>query len=670
MLATLLLACAETALAPVGATPLRPGDPHVLVIVLDGVRVDETTSTTPSDLTGVTGEQWASNLWADLAPDATVVRSILNPVLTSTAPGHAAMLIGRPEPLFTVGFQVGAGPGLYRPQIPTIFEAARDQLGWSAADTTFLANTPVPESVLESIYPGQEGAGGTWVPVYARGSDTQIEDDDTRLVDLVRASIEAGPPPFFLVNLHDADRTGHRGEDGVYPNRVAEQDAAVAELWRWLTENHPDYVDGLLLVVTADHGRHRHDLDMGWTGHGDSCDGCREVPLFLAGEGVAKGVVAEGTYTLLDLAPTFAAHLGIDLPWAHGLPLTPLVEGGAPGRTGEVDVSVSAGRVATRAWRDDFTARSEVRVDGVPVSTPGVFAAEAPTLLVGTLGTFVCHRELAIEPVDGNLPWRARCLVETEAGWEELGFPDENVGPFWRADLFEHDGALWAAWVHTPLFRDDSDALDGVRLARWTPDRGWWPQQHVEAYHTLTDVAAAPTADGFLAAGVVNLPDPDEPYTRRASVWSFDAQGADERGRSAFPLDALLDEPRRVERPAIRAVGDTVDLAMLGVGADARFVAVARSTDGGVTWTEATALPAGGGALLVHVTPQWDGDHIVWGALLDDGTSGLCRATLGGTTTCVSTGSPRLDSFDVEAGVATVSVDTGVGQWELGDVRW
>jgi hypothetical protein len=664
-----LLALAGCVDVPKGATPIRPGDPHVLVIVLDGVRVDECTRDTVSDITGVTGPEWADDIWADLAPDATVVRSIVNPVLASTAPGHAALLMGRAEPIFTVGFQQALGSGIYHPMLPTIFEETRLQLGWAAEDTVFLANTVVPQNITESLYPGYEAVPGTWSAVYEQGSTTAIEQDDTRIVNLLKDSIEAGPPPLYVINLHDADRTGHDGEDAGYEERVAEQDVRVAELWRWLKQNKPGYLDGLLLVVTGDHGRHRHALDGGWTNHGDSCAGCREVPLFLAGEGVAEGAVEEGSYSLLDVAPTIAAHLGVDLPWAEGLPLSPLVGGVSGGRSGEIDVATSGGRVAARVWLDDFASRSEVRVDDEVVSTPGIFAAEAPSLLVGD-ATYVCFRELSLEPdAEDYLPWRPRCLVDQGSGWEEMGFPTDAVGPFWRPTLVEHDGALWASWLHTPLTRG-AYGSDGVRLARWTAESGWSTEQGLGTYFTTTDVTMTPTASGFLVAAVENDGDPEEPYTRHAAVWTFDADGRDDGVERTFYLDELLSEPRRVERTALWADGDRVRLAMLAMDEDTRAVAVVESPDGGAAWGTPSLLPTEG-ELLVHLTPQWDDGAVVWGAMLDDGTAGLCRAVPGAAEAeCVSTGSPRIDSFSVSAGVAAVSVDTGVGQWELGEVRW
>lgn len=663
LLLPLLAACAD----PPTSDGLEPGDPHVLVIIMDGVRVDEVTGTWASDLTEMTGEEWAVNLWTDVAPDATVVRSILNPVLTSTGPGHAAIVTGRPEEVMTVSFQLERGAELYRPTIPTIFEEARKQLNYQEEDAVLMANAVVMQSVNESIYPGYEDYAGTWNEITEPLDPESVETDDTRAIALLQRSIAEGPPPLFVVNLHDADRAGHADND--YPGHVEEQDIELAGLWNWIAANRKNYLDNLLVVITADHGRHRHDMDFGYEAHGDSCDGCREVPLFVLGTGVTKGKVEDsGGYSLIDIAPTLASHLGIDLPWGQGLPLSPLVEGASGGRTGEVEVSSSNGHVATQVWLDDFHARSEIQVDGEVVSTPGIYSAENPTLYVGDSASIVCFRELSEEVEDGFYPWRPRCLANTGSGWEDIGFPDDYTGPFFEATIDEKDGSYWISWLYTPRTRD-VDGTDGIRLARWTPTEGWDDPQGTSIIFTSTAVTFTPTTSGFLLAATTNLNDPDEPYTRRTTVFTFDEEGVDDGNSVDFQLEELTGETRRVEHPTLTADGDTVHLGMLAMEPDRTFPAWVESTDGGHTWGTPTAMPTQGQA-FTHLPLQWDGAWLVWGALIDD-EAALCRATVTDTApSCVSTGATRLDSFSAHDGVATVSVDTGTGQWELGEVRW
>ncbi|MFZ5479935.1 MAG: sulfatase-like hydrolase/transferase [Myxococcota bacterium] len=667
MLLLALLACKpkETPWGGELSDALEPGDPHVLVLIVDGVRVDEITGDWTSDLTDTTGEAHAGRVWSDVVADGTVVRSIHNAVLTSTAPGHATLTTGRAEPIFTVAITDG-DPGLYYPQLPTVFDEARAQMGWEREDTVLFANSVVMPSAVATIHPGYEELGGTWAMLAdANGS---VVEDDTRLVNELEVLLANAPPPVVYVNIHDSDRAGHAGGD--YVGRVTEVDRLLADLWTWIDEKQPTYRDNLLVIVTTDHGRHRHDLDGGWKNHGDACGGCREQPLILFGEGVRAGVEDDGRYLLADVAPTVAAHLGIDLPYAQGLPLSSLADtANVPGRSGEVAVAVAGQHLAAQRWRDDFDARSEVVVDGEVVSTPGVFAAEAPSLAETSLGTVACWREYTREENDdGYFPWTARCLADTGDGWTDIGFPDPDVGPFWRARIAERDGRVWVAWLHTPKNRGVNGDDDGVWAASWTPDGGWSDPSGTDVQFTTVDVEVAATEDGLLAAAGTSLGDPLGPYSRRIATWGFSTSGAAEGEGEVFDFEYTLSSPRRVERPALAADGDHVRLAMLAFEEGRRAVYWVESTDGGDTWTGPAVVAEG--ELFAHVSPRWDGDALVYAALDDAGDAALCRAVPGDTSECISLGSPRIDGFDVEDGVATASVDVGVGEWEVVQVGW
>ncbi|MFN7142468.1 MAG: alkaline phosphatase family protein, partial [Myxococcota bacterium] len=454
-----------------GCVEADPLPPAAIVLVLDGVRTDEFSSRFASDLTGVPGDEYAAETWRAVAPDATVVRAALNPGITITAPAHASMVVGRDEALANFPVDTARGPGRYLPELPTIFEEARAQLGLGEDEVFFLANTELLSPVAESLYPGFDG-GARYDLVLDNGKPV---NDDTPVMEELLARIEAGGPRLVFVNLHDVDRAGHYGEGDAYIDDVAKIDGLLADFWKALERDHPDLVPSLLLVVTADHGRHRHDDHDGFHNHGDACTGCREVPLMLLGAAKA-GQDLDATVTSVDLAPTLAAHLGIDLPWAEGLPFAEALGAlDTPRRSGDVDVSASGERIALRSWRDDREARSEVVVDGEVVSTPGIHAAEAPTLLYTAGGARVCFREIDLATGEDTLPWRARCLAESDGAWVEMGFPDDEVGPFFRASLTERDGRLWAAWPNNPHGMTDLGEEGGVGLAvaAWDPATGW-----------------------------------------------------------------------------------------------------------------------------------------------------------------------------------------------------
>lgn len=642
--------------------------PIAVVLVLDGVRVDEFTSAWPSELTGVPGEEYAEETWATMVPGATVVRAARNLGVTVTAPAHAVLLTGREE--LYANFPIDDGPALYRPELPTLFEEAREQLGLPVEDVVLMGNTELIEGVTSSLYPGL-GMGARF-DLVATGDGRAERDDEPVFEDLL-ALLET-EPRLVVVNLHDADRAGHFGEEGEYADNVEKLDDLLAEFWTTLSEERPDLVERMLLVVTADHGRHRHDEHEGYRSHGDSCAGCREIPLLLVG-GARPGQERTDDVALLDLAPTLAAWLDVELPWADGLPYGEAFDRlDATARSGDVHVALSAGRTAYQRWRDDRSARSEVRVDDALVSTPGIFSAEAPVLLETADGARLCFRELDLDPDAEFLPWRPRCLAEIEGEWAEIGFPDAEVSPAFRPALIEREGVLWAVWPRNPDGAADTGLEGEVALAfaPWTAE-GWGAAVTTSALFP-TDAAVAATSRGLVLAVGTNLDPPESRYTRRIRVVPVEV-AAEPIPDAATDLtfESLAGPDARPERPALAADGDAVRLAALVHLAEGdTLVVAATSADGGLTWAEPVALPDAGPP-FPHLAPIWDGDQLVWAVAPGDrdGEALLCRAALGDVeAACVGVGGPRIHSFGVEGGEALVSVDAAVGAWERRMVRW
>lgn len=628
--------------------------PSAIVLVVDGVRTDEFCGTTPSDLTGVPGDAMAPDVWADLAPDAAWHRGLLNTGVTITAPAHAALLTGTPEPYANFPMRGDDGPALYRPLVPTLFEAARARLGLDAEDVVLVANTGLLEGLTRSATPGGEGA--TWDLVPDATDDDGWPSDDAGVLDEIRRLVDEGPPRLVVANLHDVDRAGHYGEDPEYPARIGMVDAEIAAFYQWLRDEHPAYAANLLLVVTADHGRHRGAAEDGWRNHGDACDGCREAPLFVVGPGFAPGEMPTAPHAL-DLAPTIAAHLGFPLPWAQGFPL-----GEGTVRSGEIAVAASGGLVATQVWRDAVDARSEVVVDGEVVSTPGARGAEAPTVLDGAIRA-ACWREL--DDTGDARPWVPRCRADTGGGWADIGFAVAEVGPSTEIALVERDGRLWAAWPENAHgVAELMGGTVGLAVASWSPTEGWSaPVLTVSTFPT--DAALVATADGLVAAWGTSLGDPDSRYTRRVRVQPFMiAEGVATAGAGVD----LAREGARVEHPVLTTDG-ALRLAFVVIGRERVTVEATTSADGGRTWDTPVALPARGEPVL-HVPPAWDGDAVVW-ATVDANDTLLCRARPGDAdAACVSVGSPRVDSFAVTPGGATVVRDADVAAWERAEVAW
>ncbi len=626
-----------------------------MILVLDGVRSEEFTSDERvSDLTGVTGQAYASETWAALGPTMATLRAALNPGVTITAPGHAQMVTGRLDPY--ANFPVSDGPGLYRPEYPTMFEELRAQTGLAGDQAVFLGNTELLQGEVQSIQPGSADLAGQYTLLYDPDKPNAPINDDEPMADAVEAAVTESRPRLLLANFHDVDRAGHYGAGDAYINDVKKLDGILPALWSWLGEHDPAYRDNLLIFVTADHGRHRHDGDDGWHNHGDTCSGCREVPLMVLGGEAQGGTELAGNWTLLDLAPTIAAHIGFDVPWAEGMPIDEVVSGGTL-RSGEVGLSAD-GTAWVHYLADDF-ARDEVVVDDAVVSTAGAMFAEGVHGGVAGDTRWACWRELAVDDAMLYWPWIGNCRVDPGDGWEDIGFPEEMVGPNWEPVLVQRDGLLWAAYNNNPdgIGELGSDQQVGIRLRSWTQEGGW-AEAFASPQYFPTNPSVVATPAGFLTAFGTNLGGDNERYTRHVEVLPFDVAAGTWGTGVDIDLTDVLDTAR-VERPALRAGEGQVQLAVVGTTETENVVAVLSSSDEGATWTGATIVSTD--PVLPHLSPQWDGADLVWAARSSSGDAEVCRLVAGAGTTCKDVGSERLDSFSASSGTAVI--DAGVSEW-------
>lgn len=630
-----------------------------LITVLDGVRVDEFTSTYASSLTGVSGEEWASEVWDQMVPHGTVVRSVYNSGITVTAASHAAMMTSR-----VVAFANCSADAIssYRPEFPTIFEEFRKKTELGEDDVQMFGNTFFLGALPSSIQPGY-GNGASWEMLVSDEDTSQPVGNDTPVLNAIEAAIDAGPPRLMVVNFHNADLLGHAGED--YPGGVQTQSRLLAELWAWLETYHADYAEQLLWVIASDHGRHRAG---DWNNHGDSCAGCRETPLVLMGGAVLGGVESTETMLHTDIAPTVASWLGVEMPYADGLVRNDLVPAAmTPSRAGEREVSASGECVAFRRLLSDFAHRSEVVVNGSVVSSPLALDAEAPVVYDGDTADYLFFRELTVDSSAIDWPWVPHMMRNQGGTWTDIGFPISTFSAFSHPVITESQGRLFVGWANNPDGESHDYTDIGVYMGTWTEAEGW----NVNFYTTNfpMDPSIVWTPSGSLIAAATSIYIGEGNYFwRRVQLWRAEA---DELVLLAtFQLEDMLEANIRVERPALTTNGEVVSLAMLGMDDDESSVFVVQSSDGGRTWGSTIEMPDLGDP-LPHVTPVWDGETLIWGVYTDAGGAAVCRAVPGSLTgECMDLESPRLDSFSLTPGGMLAAVDIGVGQWEIQEKLW
>lgn len=644
--------------------PTSEGIQRVVVAVIDGVRMEESFAEGTEAADGVATEDVMPRTRAQLIPEGALVRPAWNLGVTITAPSHCVLTTGAKVAIGN--FPAEYGVGTYVPDVPTLFEtlaAAGRGRGW------LIGNSGLMAAAGESTWPGLGPAYGARFEYLTDPESDGPQEDDGVVLDRVLELLHDTDTPLVVANLHAMDRAGHYGADGEYLARVEAVDAPLVAFWR-AVQRDPELSRNTLVLVIADHGRHTHSGDPEeWRGHGDSCRGCRSIPMLWLGPGVRAGAEITADHTLEDAAATLGAVLGVPLPFVEGRPIeeafTTSLAAAIP--TGTQDVAAAAGHVAVRRWRTSDHARSDVLVDGEVWSSEDAWLAEAPLLATGSSTTVGCWRELALTGDVGALaiPWVARCRARTgEGDWVDIGYPVPEVSPLWApAAAVDSSGALWMA-ASTNITGTVADATfaEALEVYRWTRSDGWTiTPGPAGAMSYASSLALARTGGSTWVAAATSVPDASDGRASRhvevwmvgdAGTWTLHADGLDGTDTDG------ADWPRR-ELPALTP--DATALAQVGYGDAGTTVLV--TTRDGATWSALQRWDPTG-RVLAAVPPRWRDGRLWWARLDDAGTAEVCSATDPGEARCASTGAPWIRSLAPADGGAWISTSPGGAAWE------
>lgn len=609
--------------------PAEPSPTRVVFVVIDGVRLDESFATWDSDLTGEPARSSLQRVVDELVPQGTLVLPAYNMGTTITAPAHVAMFTGARQRL--ANFSVDEGPGLYRPERPTLGEELRRQTQATRDESMIMANADLVWPLEWSMTPGYgEELSSDWFFVAVAPGETQPASDDTSVTVSLELEMRDVHRRLVLANLKEVDRKGHYGEDlSEYTGAVADLDTPIIELWERLQADSA-YAGDTVMIITSDHGRHRIEDnpewdDDYWRNHGDATAGDREVPLLILGPGVRQGQVVEAPYTLEDVAPTAAALMGIEMPWARGVPIAEALEEPVDWTRSGVGAAAADGDfVVEEIFEvDDPYRRSGIWWADQRLSSADAFAAEAPAVVHTGDGGLACWREIALD--NHFMPWVPRCaLLNGDGSFAPIAAPEAQVGPYWRPRLRVVQDAGGAdvvrmTYVHNPDDIAELGADNDVapREARWD-GQGWTVRAISEptTFYPTGLTAAELGEDQSVWIYAANLGDNQARYSRRVYIQEQEWDGEallSGPARRLIPDAQVPDGLYREERPVLRPDdgGGQLQLAMHSYTADTRQLWRLVSDDQGRTWS-APEVVADDPDLYTHLDPVWMGDRLAW----------------------------------------------------------
>ena len=320
-----------------------PGQPNVVLVLLDGVRQQEWTGKALDDF----GNPVRT---AELLPNLTRLRKsglffphfqISNPAGVSL-PAYADIFAGRRQEKILTNSPPAAD---LRSHYPTLFQTVKKNLGlgfdgvalitsWSPLCAIAQAPPLLPQDDFYrscGVHGTNAGPVISFKPELYEGSRA---DTDTFLE--VLQEVPKRTPRLLVVHLGDADeeahmhsRVQHRAgvEYGIfhYHNALRQDDYLVGRIWAFL-QSHPFYRNNTYLLVTTDHGRDSIPQPEQWAHHGRCvaehtrtrpCSGCSGIFALALGPGLPARTV-KSSYKHTDLAPTIAKLLGVSMPEGAG----------------------------------------------------------------------------------------------------------------------------------------------------------------------------------------------------------------------------------------------------------------------------------------------------------------------------------------------------------------
>jgi Type I phosphodiesterase / nucleotide pyrophosphatase len=350
-----------TLLAPAGATTWATDAANVVLVTLDGVRIQEMFGGLDESVARALvkdGRVEDTPLWQRYwAPTREERRRKLMPFLWGTllaehgsiagdqAAGSIVRVTNRHRFSYPGYSEIATGAAHdaeidsndnRRNPFPTVLEIVRRERGLEPRQVATFASWETFRWIVEH----EEGATtvNAGLQAYAHPErDVQVLSDwqfqtrtpwdgtrhDAYTLRFARAHLATFRPRLLWMAFDETDDWAHDGRYDRVLDALARFDAALADLWEWLQAD-PQYRGTTTVIVTTDHGRGRGPAD--WRDHGKDVEGAQDIWLVLAGRGVGRrGVWREApTIHQNQIAATIAALLDVDyrqfVPGA-GLPI-------------------------------------------------------------------------------------------------------------------------------------------------------------------------------------------------------------------------------------------------------------------------------------------------------------------------------------------------------------
>jgi hypothetical protein len=352
---------------------------NVHILIIDGARYSETF--------GDTLHKNIPFLWNSLGPQGAIYTRFYNDSLTYTTAGHSSIITGT--------WQNIPNDDSQRPNMPTIFEYYRIYRGTSLTDNYVILGKDKLHNLNYGTHPQFGSAWGASV-IYSTS-----QYNDTVAWGNLQTVTKTYHPKLTITNFGGVDYWGHMGEWQLHINSIKFTDSIINKFWADI-QSDPVYKDKTTLIVTNDHGRHTSD----WMYHGDGCDGCRHIMLFIIGPDIQPGLIDSTRRSQIDIAPTVAELLNFPAPYCTGRSIIPVSSFKAPVLLVPLNGDTNQTYLSNVSWE---------KINGaelyqIQMSTDSLFTS----LVLNDSGCVSSFRQLDFVQSSQKYYWRVRARNKTQ----------------------------------------------------------------------------------------------------------------------------------------------------------------------------------------------------------------------------------------------------------------
>jgi predicted AlkP superfamily pyrophosphatase or phosphodiesterase len=261
--------------------------PHkkLVIVLIDGPRWEETW--------GDPSHQYQPLLRDSLSKEGCLFTNFHNNGNTLTVPGHAGLLTGHYENI--------ANDGSQYPLYPSLGQLFNQK--YKTSNNAWLVTSKdkleIFKTCIELDWKGKSMPRTDCGPA---GLGSGYRSDSITFCNAKKV-LAKEQPDFMFIQFREPDYSAHANDWQGYLKGIRQGDKYAWKLWKFL-QSSPAYKGKTIFVVTNDHGRHPNGIADGFVSHGDGCEGCRHINLFIAGDGIKKNTVVSAPYQQPDLHKT------------------------------------------------------------------------------------------------------------------------------------------------------------------------------------------------------------------------------------------------------------------------------------------------------------------------------------------------------------------------------